>query len=548
MIRCSLLLICALVSLCAIVRSAEAHNVPLNVTLPAGLSFVNAVVDLQPVAAHWHATGANYDPSFDVDGDGAITVRDLMLLAGSANTRLSSDPYHNTTSQHATQIEPDTFSFGSTIVAAVQTGRFFGGGSSNICWATSTNSGTSWTNGCLPGITKYQDVGPYDRVSDPSVAYDAAHNVWMISTLPMFETPAVHGAAILTSRSTDGGLTWSNPVTVKTGANLDKNWIACDNTPTSPFYGRCYTEWDDHAAGNVIQMSTSADGGLTWGAALSTADSATGLGGQPVVRPDGTVIVPIGNFNETAILSFISTDGGASWGSTITIANAFSHQVAGNLGTNSLPSAEIDGAGKVYVVWMDCRFRSSCAGNDIVMSTSTNGISWSPVVRIPIGTTNDGSDRFLPGLAVDRNTSGSTAKLALAYYYYPTANCSASTCQLNVGYVSSVTGGSSWSAAIKLAGPMMLSWLPNTGRGRLVGDYISTSFAGGTAHPVFIVAHVPAAGGTDCATATPNCDQAMYSPSGGLFSGTMVSTTGIDQPVPGVASDHVIPQAPITHR
>jgi hypothetical protein len=50
----------------------------------------------------------------------------------------------------------------------------------------------------------------------------------------------------------------------------------------------------------------------------------------------------------------------------------------------------------------------------------------------------------------------------------------------------------------------------------MVGDYISTSWAGGTAHPVFPVASAPTAGGSDCATATPSCDQALYSPTAGL--------------------------------
>jgi hypothetical protein len=41
----------------------------------------------------------------------------------------------------------------------------------------------------------------------------------------------------------------------------------------------------------------------------------------------------------------------------------------------------------------------------------------------------------------------------------------------------------------------------------MVGDYISTSFGSdGLAHPVFVVANAPTAGGSDCATATPNCD------------------------------------------
>src|SRR5438132_5863245 len=70
----------------------------------------------------------------------------MLALANVALTRLSTDPYTNSTSQHATQVEPDTFSFGTTIVSAFQSGRFTDGGSSNIGWATSTDSGSTWTH------------------------------------------------------------------------------------------------------------------------------------------------------------------------------------------------------------------------------------------------------------------------------------------------------------------------------------------------------------------------------------------------------------------
>ena len=46
--------------------------------------------------------------------------------------------------------------------------------------------------------------------------------------------------------------------------DLDKNWIACDNTPTSPFYGSCYTQLDDFGSGNALKMYYSRNGGLTW--------------------------------------------------------------------------------------------------------------------------------------------------------------------------------------------------------------------------------------------------------------------------------------------
>ena len=468
----------------------------------------------------------------------------LIAFANVALNRISSDPFTNTTSQHKTEVEPDTFSFGSTIIAVTQVGRFFDGGASDIGWATSTDNGATWTNGTLPGLTKFQGGGPYDRVSDPTVAYDARHNVWLISGLAIRDTSGVIGAAVTVNRSTDGGLTWGNAinVAVATGsANLDKEWIVCDDTATSPFYGNCYAEWDDNGAGNRIKMSTSTDGGLTWGAAKNTANTATGIGGQPVGQPSGTVIVPIDNANQTRVMVFNSTNGGSSWGTTTQIATIRSHTEAGSLRSGPLPSAEIDGAGKVYVVWADCRFRTNCTANDIVLSSSSNGTMWSAVARIPIDSTTSGVDHFIPGLAVDKGTSGGSAHLGLAYYYYPVSNCTAATCQLDIGFVSSPNGGTTWSAPTQLTGPMTLSWLANTSQGVMVGDYMSTSIAGGTAHPALIVANAPSSG---------VFDEAMYAPASGLthLPGTATASSAGEQPVPNATSDHPAATEPLTSR
>ncbi len=224
----------------------------------------------------------------------------------------------------------------------------------------------------------------------------------------------------------------------------------CDVTSTSPFYGHCYTEWDDNGNGNLVQMSTSTDGGATWGTRKSTANNATVIGGQPLVQPSGTVIVPIENAFETSLLAFTSTNGGASWNSTITVTSIKHHTDAGNIRSGSLPTAEIDGSGTVYVVWSDCRFERRCRANDLVMTISTNGTSWSTVTRIPADAVGSGVDHFIPGLAVDKSTSGSSAHLGLAYYYYPATSCSSSTCKLDVGFVSSTNGGSTWSAKTQL--------------------------------------------------------------------------------------------------
>ncbi|HWC82665.1 MAG TPA: sialidase family protein [Pseudonocardiaceae bacterium] len=433
-------------------------------------------------------------------------------------TQISSDPYTDSQAQHATEVEPDTFSFGTTVVSAFQVGRVSGGGASNVGWATSTDSGQSWTHGYLPDTTA-NTGGPYGQVSDASVAYDAKDNVWMISWLGVSSSGAVD---VELSRSSDGGLTWGNPVAVAaTGTFYDKNWTVCDDHSASPYYGYCYTEYDDANAGDAEHMKTSTNAGLTWGTQRSPADRPSGLGGQPVVRPNGTVVVPFSSASSDAERAFVSTNGGTSWGSSVLIATVSHHTVAGledsdaaalaprdTLRESTLPSAEIDAAGTVYVVWSDCRFRSGCPSNDIILSTSTNGTTWSSPFRVPIDATSSTADHFTPGIGVDPSSSGSTARIGLTYYYYPQANCTDTTCQLDAGYVSSANGGATWTAPTQLAGPMTLAWLPNTSQGRMFGDYISTSvLSGGNAVTVIPVAHAPT-GST--------FGMAMYVPSGGL--------------------------------
>ncbi len=58
-----------------------------------------------------------------------------------AGIQLSTDPYKNKNAEHQTEVEPDIFAFGSTIVSTFQAGRFTHGGSDNIGWATSSDNG-----------------------------------------------------------------------------------------------------------------------------------------------------------------------------------------------------------------------------------------------------------------------------------------------------------------------------------------------------------------------------------------------------------------------
>ncbi|MBF8194244.1 exo-alpha-sialidase, partial [Nonomuraea sp. K274] len=460
----------------------------------------------------------------------AVITATLLLTSAPASagvplTEIGADPYANATSQHGTQAGPDTYAWGTTIVTAQQTGRFFDGGASGIAFATSSDAGVTWDRGVLPGITTFGG-GPHPRASDPSVAFDARHGVWLISSLALTtaadaagadgaagasgaaasdasgasgaaEGSGVTGAAALVSRSADGGLTWGGPVTAAAadGGDLDKPWIVCDNAPAGRFHGRCYLVFDDHAADNAIKVARSSDGGLTWTVAGT---SATGLGGQPVVRPDGTVVVPYLS-NDNQIRALRSRDGGVTWSPSVLVSEVHRRTVPGGLRAAPLPSAETDATGTVYVAWHDCRFQPGCAGNDIVLGKSADGASWGHVLRV----TNDGGDHFVPGLGVDRVTSGGTARLALAYYRYPDAECRGAACRLTVAYTSSTNGGATWAAPAELRGPMAPAWLADTPGGRLAGDYISTSvIPGGNAFAAFTAASAPSGGALDVRTYT----------------------------------------------
>src|SRR4051794_30940115 len=192
----------------------------------------------------------------------ALVIAGPAPYASAATLDIGTDPFTQATchasaaTNHRANVEPDSFSSGSTIVAAYQVGRVFDGGACAIGFSTSTNNGASWSSGLLPGMTKWTSVrGTNDRATDAAVAFDAKHNAWLISSLTLLETPSIHGNAVVTSRSTNGGLTWGNPVVTATGGDLDKNWIVCDNTAASPFFGNCYTQWDDHGNGNRLQMN-----------------------------------------------------------------------------------------------------------------------------------------------------------------------------------------------------------------------------------------------------------------------------------------------------
>ena len=394
--------------------------------------------------------------------------------------RISTDPLRSAGSQHATEVEPDTFAHGSTIVSTFQVGRFVDGAAATVGFATSRNAGRTWTHGLLPALTFVSSPpGPAARSTDPSVTFDAAHRVWLIVTLDFFQT----ATSIEVSRSSDG-LHWSAPVTVTIrpgSVTLDKEWIACAASG-----GACYVSYSDIPALRLATQ-TSRDGGLTWSAPTGSADGAgrRGIegayapGAQPLVQPSGTVVIP---FYEGPELDAVrSTDGGTTFSTETPIATAPYADVRG-LRSTPMPSAEIDSAGTVYLVWSTCRFRTTCDRDDLALSHSFDGVAWSTPTRIPLAF---GRDYVIPGLAVDPHRVG---RLGLVYYAVTPF------LTLNVGYVSSKNGGRTWSRPVRLnAKPMPFASIARAG-GRMVGDYTSASFVGTSVVPVFALASAPRAG------------------------------------------------------
>jgi BNR repeat protein len=427
-----------------------------------------------------------------VDGGGRDTVfcgRGTDLVNADASDRLARDcervarviardPYTGP-GQHATIAEPDSDSFGSTVVAAYQAGRFRDGGAVNTGWATSRDGGRTWRSGTLPSLTvSSRPAGPWQRASDPVVAYDAVHATWLIASLAL--TP--NAAAVVVSRSPDG-LRWSAPITVVQASSvpnlmLDKEWIVCDNWAQSPHRGSCYATYSDFRTLR-LEFQTSTDGGLTWGPQVSAPEDAgrKSIVGrwapapQPVVQPDGDLIVPY--YDEDRVAAVRSADGGQSFSAPVTVAPTRFRATPG-LRAPPLPSAEVDRDGNVYVAWPDCG--AACERNDMLVARSADGIAWGRPSHLQLGRSGD---FVIPGLGADR---GRTGRLGLTYYSLKPGGF------LDVGFVSSSDGGRRWTASRRLSvRTMELDWIAQAG-GAMVGDYISTSFVSGRAVTVFVLA------------------------------------------------------------
>ena len=295
----------------------------------------------------------------------------------------------------------------------------------------SKDGGQTWTNVHPPH-------GSYRFLTDPALAFDAdGHLYWSNVASHDSVGGAFSDVSVIVERSDDGGISWTDPVTVAKGngtisnggSNVlfnDKDWIAVDRG-ASPYRGSVYITWARQQYRKDVQTESpiffvrSRDGGVTWtaGAEISGASalcSGQGASGpvtrcdqndagfsSPIVGPDGTIYVAFlnhqaqGSSLRDQVLLVSSTDGGDHWSAPRRIVDLI-HDGSGDYPTNFRGDATLT----------RCQFRIFSAGN-LAMSTAA-------------------------------------ANSGQLYYVYAENLDPAATARTNIMVTTSVNGGASWSS------------------------------------------------------------------------------------------------------
>jgi hypothetical protein len=354
------------------------------------------------------------------------------------------------------------------LVGGWQQDRWSNGGARGHVAAVSVDGGFTWTMVVIPKITLCSGGtaatgGDFKRATDPWVTFAPNGHVYFFSLVLDIEAPPDRPAgfgknAMLVSKSTDGGLTWGDPITLIRDEDPkllnDKNSITAD-----PFDANfVYAVWDRlHVpVGTIIHpelvlgfkgpamFSRTTNGGQSWEPAriiYNPGGNNQTIGNQIAVLSDGTLL---NFFNE--ILNFKnsdkgtkfdfnlavirSTNRGATWSKgqptrAAKIQSLALFRAFGVVDPDALPGTEsgirtgdllfdvaVDltagspGLGNVYAVWQDARF-SGFARDEIAFAMSTDGgVTWSAPVKInqtPANVPSGNRQAFTPSVHVSAN-------------------------------------------------------------------------------------------------------------------------------------------------
>jgi len=421
----------------------------------------NSQARLSSSAQHLLRLAAEWDKIGPQLGRSASTLNSSLngkpfSLGASLSTGTVNDPGSDTAFSRLAgfvQSETSTAWCGNTVeVAYNDSGSYLetlpvpGIGLSFNGYSRSTDGGQTFTDlGYLnPGadITNFVEGDPVVTCTDENTFYQSSIFVTQFGLLT--------GESV--SKSTDGGVTFADPVPVvlKNGFwhFIDKPWMATDPTNPKNLYAT-YTDFDYEGfdlfdfptaicLNNIrlgIELVASKDGGATWGAPTVVDTGcfpSENQGSNVAVDKNGKVYVAWEQFpafiptNEIDIA--VSTNGGATFApkTAIAIVTPVGHNyfglMQGGFRNNEFPSLAIDrrshGANKgaLYVTWNDGRngvnpdgyppfFGVTYNFGDAFASTSHDGgASWSAAVKMndDVGA-SAGIDHYLPSVAVSKD-------------------------------------------------------------------------------------------------------------------------------------------------
>ena len=400
------------------------------------------------------------------------------------------------------------------LIAVWQQDRWSNGGSRALMSAVSDDGGATWQRRLLPmsrcGGAAAGSAGNFERASDPwvDIGPDGTAHAMGVAFNGATLQPG-SASAMLATRSTDGGLSWSTPVAlVNDGAAFfnDKNALTAD--PTDALF--VYAVWDrlDAASNGPTLLARSVDGGASWEPArvIFAPSVANGvsqtLGNRIAVLLSGAergtlvnVFAQIDTVNSvsTARLALIrSSDHGATWGAPIVVADMLAVGARNPEGGQmirdgaGLPSVAAAPDGSLWLAWQDARF-SAGARDAIAVSRSTDGgRTWSApaaINRIP------GAVAFTPTLHVRAD-----GLVGVMHYDLRSNTTDAATLLADVWLLTS-RDGFAWTEA-HVHGPFDMAAAPDA-RGLFLGDYQGLVSAGAAFIPVLALSRTDTANRTD---------------------------------------------------
>jgi hypothetical protein len=410
------------------------------------------------------------------------------------NVRLGDDPAALPAAQRG-QAEPHLFRSAADpalLLACFQEGRFSDGGALDCGYALSRDGGLSWTRALIPQLTRTSG-GAYFRATDPVAAIGPQGDLYL-NTLGSIDN-AFGLAAVVVSRSSDRGATWTAPAVVYQSPSVltmpDKNWLAVNDFPGAPNSGRLVATWTNFTSnaggastGNNIVAAVSDDRGATWSAPVAvTPAGSNNQGSQPVFLPDGSlalVYVTFSNPNSTTAFRIdckLSPDGGHTFpaASTTVVASVAGWDDPEVRDGVFLPSATVARAsGEIFVT-----YTAVLNGTPRVLVTKSadKGATWST----PVAASDNPAGRSVMNPAIAASPDGK----ALSVVFMDKRLAPGGAGLVDHFAALSFDGGATWQPNVRLTETSSdLSYAPQTSRGAMLGDYLGVVPALGNNDPV----------------------------------------------------------------